>query len=151
MLALLIALGVAAWAWRSGRLKALGGRDGAALVAAVLGLALLGRGHATAGLALLAGAGLWAAWRGRRSPPSSGAAMDAAEAYALLDLPQGADAAAVRAAYRRLMARVHPDAGGSAALARRVTAARDIALAALNRDAAQASGASVSFSKDSPR
>ncbi|MFP5456637.1 MAG: J domain-containing protein [Alphaproteobacteria bacterium] len=60
-------------------------------------------------------------------------AMDGDEARRVLDLPPGADADAVRAAHRRLVARVHPDQGGSAELTGRVNAARDILLAELQR------------------
>lgn len=54
-----------------------------------------------------------------------------ARARALLEIGPEADAEAVRAAHRRLMERVHPDKGGSAALAAQVNEARDILLAAL--------------------
>lgn len=150
-LLLLIALGVAVWAWRGGHLKGLCTSDLVAGGAAIVGLAMLGRGNATAGLAALAGAGLWAAWRGRRPSSPSGAAMDIAEARDLLDLPHGADAAAIRSAHWRLIARVHPDVGGSPALARRVTAARDMLLAELNRGAARASSHRIPLSKDPPQ
>lgn len=59
--------------------------------------------------------------------------MDREEARRVLDLPPTADADAVRAAHRRLVARVHPDQGGSAELTGRVNAARDILLAELQR------------------
>lgn len=52
-----------------------------------------------------------------------------AEARALLDLPAGATRDEIVAAHRRLIARVHPDAGGTAALAARVNAARDVLIA----------------------
>jgi DnaJ family protein C protein 19 len=53
---------------------------------------------------------------------------DEAEARAILGLDRGADADAIRTAHRRLVASVHPDRGGSADLARRVNAARDLLL-----------------------
>jgi hypothetical protein len=56
-----------------------------------------------------------------------------AEARALLDLPAGATREEIVAAHRRLIARVHPDAGGTAALAARVNAARDVLIAARPR------------------
>lgn len=59
--------------------------------------------------------------------------MPPAEARALLGLDAGAGAAEVREAHRRLIARVHPDAGGSAELAVRVNAARDALLDELKR------------------
>jgi hypothetical protein len=54
-----------------------------------------------------------------------GAPLDEATALAILGLEPGADAAAIRAAHRRLMARFHPDQGGSTWLASRINAARD--------------------------
>lgn len=57
------------------------------------------------------------------------------EARAILEVGPDADAPAIIAAHRRLIQRVHPDAGGSADLASRVTAARDLLLAELNRNA----------------
>ncbi len=77
----------------------------------------------------LLGVGWWLLGRGRKA--RSGQEMTPAEARALLGLGPGADPAAVRLAHRRLMSRVHPDAGGTAELARRANLARDIALAAL--------------------
>lgn len=50
------------------------------------------------------------------------------EALALLDLPDGASEAEIRAAHRRRMAGAHPDRGGSADEARRLNAARDLLL-----------------------
>jgi hypothetical protein len=57
--------------------------------------------------------------------PPSGAAMTEAEAYRVLGLPQGASVEEVRAAYHRLMRRVHPDLGGSSALAALLNAAKE--------------------------
>jgi DnaJ homolog subfamily C member 19 len=59
--------------------------------------------------------------------------MRPAEAREILQLPEQASAADVREAHRRLITRVHPDAGGSADLARRVNAARDTLLEELKR------------------
>lgn len=61
-------------------------------------------------------------------------AMSRDEAYRLLELPPDAPADQVRAAHRRLMTRLHPDQGGSAALAAQVNAARDRLLARDRRD-----------------
>ena len=63
----------------------------------------------------------------------SGSGMRPAEARELLNIHVGATADEIRAAHRRMMARVHPDAGGSAGLATRVNAARDILIAELKR------------------
>jgi DnaJ homolog subfamily C member 19 len=63
----------------------------------------------------------------------SGTRMRSSEARELLNLHVGANADEIRAAHRRMIARVHPDAGGSAGLASRVNAARDALLAELKR------------------
>jgi DnaJ homolog subfamily C member 19 len=63
----------------------------------------------------------------------SGSGMRTSEARDLLNLPLGATAEDIRAAHRKLIARVHPDAGGSAALATKVNAARDALIAELKR------------------
>ena len=60
-------------------------------------------------------------------------AMRPSEARALLGVGEGASADDIRAAHRRLIAKVHPDAGGSAGLATRVNAARDALIAELKR------------------
>jgi DnaJ homolog subfamily C member 19 len=51
----------------------------------------------------------------------------------LLGVGERATLQEIRDAHRRLIARVHPDAGGSAELAIRVNAARDALIAELNR------------------
>ncbi|USI71797.1 J domain-containing protein [Sphingomonas morindae] len=73
-------------------------------------------------LALLAA--IWWLAQRRQKP-----ALSHAEARALLAVRADASAEEIVAAHRRLIARVHPDAGGSAALAARVNAARDLLLA----------------------
>ena len=75
------------------------------------------------GLALAGLVYLW--WRRRWVRP---APMRASEARTLLGVSEGAGAEDIRAAHRRLIAKVHPDAGGSAGLATRVNAARDALL-----------------------
>jgi curved DNA-binding protein CbpA len=55
------------------------------------------------------------------------------EARDLLGVSASAGEEEIRAAHRRLIGRVHPDAGGSAALAGRVNAARDLLVTELNR------------------
>jgi preprotein translocase subunit Sec63 len=78
----------------------------------------------------LVAAALVYAWL-RRS--LAGPAMRIDEARTLLGVGEGASADDIRAAHRRLIAKVHPDAGGSAGLATRVNAARDALIAELKR------------------
>ena len=59
------------------------------------------------------------------APASSEGAMTEAEAYRMLGLAEGASVEEVRAAYRRLMRKVHPDLGGSSALAALLNAAKE--------------------------
>jgi preprotein translocase subunit Sec63 len=65
----------------------------------------------------------------------SGSTMRASEARELLNIHVGASADEIRAAHRRMIAKVHPDTGGSAGLASRVNAARDTLIAELKRRA----------------
>lgn len=98
--------------------------------AAFAGAALaLMRGAWPAALILVA-AGVWLALASRRRPAAKGPSpsapdMSLAEARSVLGVAPGADEAAIQAAWRRLMARNHPDAGGSEGLAARLNAARD--------------------------
>jgi DnaJ homolog subfamily C member 19 len=64
---------------------------------------------------------------------SSGQTMTASEAAKLLDVPIESSADIINAAHRRLIAKVHPDAGGSAELAARVNMARDVLLRRITR------------------
>ena len=63
---------------------------------------------------------IWLVWRYLPRPRKA--------ALAILALPPGADAEAIRQAHRRLVGQVHPDRGGSADLTRRVNAARNLLL-----------------------
>jgi curved DNA-binding protein CbpA len=65
--------------------------------------------------------------------------MASDEARRLLGVRSDASLAEIREAHRRLIARVHPDAGGSAELATRVNAARDALVAEMNRRPPRAS------------
>ncbi|WP_339913198.1 molecular chaperone DnaJ [uncultured Brevundimonas sp.] len=125
--------GIAVWALvRLGR-QAEGPRRGhwrvtATLLSAVLlagGVLAAARGAWIAALAL-EGAGLWLVLGSRiRAAVNRPQAMTAAEARSLLGVPADATPEQVQAAWRRLMARAHPDQGGSEGLAAQLNAARD--------------------------
>lgn len=127
------------WAWATGRLKSLTQDDVVAGLIFLLGFELLMKGNLLPGAALMAAGLLWAAWRRKPRPAPASPAMAADEARRLLGLPADASLAEIREAHRRLIARVHPDAGGSAELATRVNAARDALVAEMNRRPPRAS------------
>lgn len=133
---ILLIIAVGAWAWWTGRLKRFTYEDGIAAVIFLLGLRLMTTGRILTGAALMTGALLWAAWRRARL---SRAAMSPEEARKLLAIGEQASLADIRDAHRRLIARVHPDAGGSEELAQRVNLARDTLVAELNRKTHRAS------------
>ncbi len=122
---LLIAGVAALWAWKTGRLRGSDSGDWAAIAAVLLGLKWLSSGQAILALTCFSGVALWAAYR---SQQLRRARMPVAEARELLGVSEHADQTSIRDAHRRLIAKVHPDVGGSAELARRVNAARDTLL-----------------------
>lgn len=74
----------------------------------------------------LLGAALWMVLASRiRAVIAPREDMTAADARSLLGLGDEATPAEIQAAWRRLMARAHPDQGGTEGLAARLNAARD--------------------------
>ena len=133
---LLLALAgcLALWAWSSGRLRRFTLDDAISASVFLLGLALLVRGRSLTGAVLMSGALLYGGYRrGRFSPRRRVMPLD--DARRLLGVAADASLADIRAAHRRLIARVHPDAGGSEELASRINEARDALIADLSRGA----------------
>lgn len=134
-LALLLA-GVAVWLIWTGKLQRMTAKDGMVLGAALVGAVLAAKGKPVIGAPLLLGAALFFAKQGKarvKQAPKPKARQqgrdDVAAARALLGLAPNADPDAIRAAHRRLIASVHPDKGGTEALAAQINAARDLLIA----------------------
>lgn len=129
-------LGLAAIAvWALVRLGRQGERAGqghwritATLFSAVMiggGVLALSRGAWILGLGLI-GAGLWLTIASRqRSVAPRAEGMTDSEARSVLGVPAGATKVEINTAWKRLMARAHPDQGGTQGLAARINAARD--------------------------
>lgn len=118
------------WAWWSGRLRNVSLDDAIGAAIFLLGLRLLTTGKLLTGALLMAAGFLYAGFRrGRFTRP----AMPVEDARRLLGVPDDADLDAIKAAHRRLIARVHPDAGGSEELAIRINEARDTLIADVTR------------------
>lgn len=120
------------WAWWSGRLKGATLDDAIALAVFLLGLRFLTTGRTLLGAGLMAGGLLYGAFRRGRFA-RQGMPLD--DARRLLGVSADAGTDEIRAAHRRLIARVHPDTGGSEELARRINAARDALIADAARPA----------------
>lgn len=124
---------IALWALiRLGRQTERTGRGEWRIAATVLGAVMLA-GALLAGSrggwllsAALGGGGLWLITASRIRPaPAPTDQLSEAEARALLGVGPQATRAEIQAAWRRLMARAHPDQGGTEGLAARLNAARD--------------------------
>ncbi len=129
----LVLAAIAVWALvRLGRQGERPGRGHWRVAATLLGAVLLAgavlAGSRGAWLAAsgLAGAGLWflIASRQRAVAPRAEGMTDA-EARSLLGVSAAATPAEINTAWKRLMARAHPDQGGTQGLAARLNAARD--------------------------
>ncbi len=132
LLALLL-VALAGWLIWTGRLQRMTAKDGVALGVAIIGAVMAAKGKPLAGALPLIASTAFFAWRSRetapkRPRPALASSGELAEARALLGLPADADAQAIRAAHRRLIATVHPDRGGTEALAAKINAARDLLL-----------------------
>lgn len=134
LLAALAALGL--WWWLRKRRKRIPA-PWLGVGGTLVGTVLAAKGMPVVGALLVAASGLWlrygASLLGKATPAqpptaSGPPALDRAEAAELLGVAPEADPATIHAAYRRLMARNHPDAGGTAGLAARINAARDLLL-----------------------
>lgn len=100
----------------------------ATLLAAVMiaGAVMAGTRGAWLTAAALAVGGLWLTFASRsRQTSAGGEDLDDGEARAILGVGTDAGAVEINAAWRRLMARAHPDQGGTQGLAARLNAARD--------------------------
>ncbi|WP_449474543.1 J domain-containing protein [Sphingobium chungangianum] len=129
-------LGLAAWLIWTGRLQRMSVKDGMVLGGALVGAVMAAKGKPLAGAPLLLGAALFflsqSQQKKKRSatpPKAPPEAPSIARARALLGVPEDADETMIRSAHRRLIASVHPDRGGTEALAAEINAARDLLLA----------------------
>ena len=130
MIILLLAAAAAAW-WMWGR--KLGFSQIAAAGSALIAVWLLSRGAWQIATPMFM-PGIWMlVQRGQNAAPPSPPRMDVDEARRILGVDAQAGTDDIRAAHRRLVAKVHPDQGGSAELATRVNMARDLLLAELPR------------------
>lgn len=130
----LVAIALAGWLLWTGKLKRLTANDGVAIVMGLVAAITVAKGKPLLGAVPAVLAGLYALWRIRQPsqpvarPKSSEADMSVEEARGLLGVGLEADADAIRAAHRRLIAVTHPDRGGTEALARNINRARDVLL-----------------------
>jgi hypothetical protein len=98
---------------------------------AVAGFEGLRGGLGIAIVMALVAIGLSLSARWPRPPPASSApasGMSAQEARSILGVDDRAGSAEIRAAYARLIQRVHPDKGGAPGLAAQLNLARDVLL-----------------------
>jgi len=136
LIALLLALGLAWWMHQRGELLPNLQRVLIGGGLALLALRMLETGRI--GFAVLAGAAAAGWWvmhpKVAGKVGTSRRAADLAAARALLGVGPDANAATIRTAWRLQIASAHPDAGGDAELATKLTAARDLLLGQLADD-----------------
>jgi hypothetical protein len=133
-------IGLAGWLIVTGRLQRMTMRDGAALGLAIVGAVLAAKGKPLTGAVPLLISGGFYLWRSRQAKRRSGRGSGATprrfaqpdesvrDAAALLGISIDAEPDQIRGAHRRLIATVHPDKGGTEALAAKINAARDVLL-----------------------
>jgi hypothetical protein len=140
------------FAWKGGHLHKWPWEDVLSIIWGLVGLRVIATGQVVIGGLIVATSGV-ALWRRRgspkappqASPPPSGQ-LSLSQARAILNIPESAGRAEIIAAHRALIARLHPDRGGSSTLAAQVNEARDILLAQI--DASHVKGATPSSVKD---
>lgn len=130
--ALVLAALVGWWAWKRRETRALRFGDVAAGVAAIVGVALLRKHELVPALLALGGAAFWL-WQRSRGELTEREMMPLKDARRVLGVERDADADTIRTAHRRIVAQVHPDAGGTDELTAQVNAARDALLASRAR------------------
>ena len=140
MYALFIVLGLVAIVWvlrEAGRIspakQRIFVRQAAGFGLCALGLILALKGLLIVALPLLGvGAGLlgWQQFgvRSAAKPAPTVTSMDKVEALEVLGLGPSASADDIRAAHKKLLRAIHPDAGGSTYLSAKINAARDLLL-----------------------
>lgn len=136
LIALLLALGLAWWMHQRGELLPNLQRVLLSGGLALLALRMLETGRVGVAVLVSAAAAFWWFGQPRLAAQHDGArrAADLAAARALLGVGPDANAATIRTAWRLQIASAHPDAGGTAELATKLTAARDLLLGQLAND-----------------
>lgn len=133
----IIIIAVAGWLLWTGRLQRMTAKDGMALGIAIVGAVMAAKGKPLLGALPLIASTAFFFWRstsgkpGRKPSGKKATAIepgDVVHARALLGLPADSDEQMIRNAHRRLIASVHPDRGGTEALAAQINAARDLLL-----------------------
>ena len=101
----------------------------------LIGTVMMAKGMPVIGALIATGAGMWlrygGTWLGEgaaREPVVERKDLSRAEAADLLGVTIDANREEILAAHRKLITRNHPDTGGSAGLAARINAARDLLL-----------------------
>ena len=124
-LLVVLAVGWLAWLMWQGHIARPKAGQIAALVLALAGGVLAARGQVALGGGMAIVGLVWLSRKSRKIVAPAVSDARKCEALELLGLARDADRVAVTEAHRRLIARNHPDAGGTEALARAINAARD--------------------------